>query len=165
MRRKIMTIKEKCVVSMHYKLSDETGQLLDESKEQPLTYIHGTKTLIPGLEKELNGKSQGDQVQAVVPPEEAYGPMIPQLIQNLPIDTFQGVEKVEVGMEFEASNDNDEKMIVRVDAVNDKEVTINGNHPLAGKTLSFDVKIVDVREATDEELNHGHVHGAGGHQH
>lgn len=160
-----MNIAEKCVVSMHYKLSDETGQVLDASTDQPLVYIHGTKTLIPGLEKELNGKISGDQVKATVPPEEAYGPMIPQLIQKLPIDTFQGVEKIEIGMEFEASNENNEKMIVRVEAVNDTEVTINGNHPLAGKTLNFDVNIVDVREATEEELSHGHAHGVGGHQH
>ncbi|MDA3810889.1 MAG: peptidylprolyl isomerase [Spirochaetaceae bacterium] len=160
-----MIIKEKSVVSMHYKLTDESGQLLDASKEQPLSYIQGTNSLIPGLEKELEGKTIGDQVITTIPPEEAYGPVMPQLISNLPISTFKGVEKIDIGMEFEASNDNDEKMIVRVDAVNDDEVTINGNHPLAGKALSFDIKIVDVREASEEELSHGHAHGAGGHQH
>lgn len=160
-----MNIKEKCVVSMHYKLTDETGQLIDASEDQPLLYIHGTNSLIPGLEKQLDGKVKGDQIIAKVAPEEGYGPVMPQLIQNLPLSTFQGVEKIEVGMEFEASNDNNEKMIVRVDAVDGEEITINGNHPLAGKTLNFDVNIVDVREASEEELSHGHVHGAGGHQH
>lgn len=160
-----MNIEEKCVVSMHYKLTDETGQLLDESHEHPLSYIHGTNSLIPGLEKKLNGKAAGDQVLATVAPEEAYGPIMPQLIQKLPLDTFEGVDKVEVGMEFEASNDNNEKMIVRIEAVDDTDVTINGNHPLAGKTLSFDVNIIEVRTASEEEISHGHVHGAGGHQH
>ncbi|MBI9099837.1 MAG: peptidylprolyl isomerase [Spirochaetaceae bacterium] len=160
-----MTIIEKSVVSMHYKLTDESGQLLDESQDQPLKYIHGTNSLIPGLEKELDGKKAGDQIKATVPPEEAYGPVMPQLIQNLPKSTFQGAEKIEVGMEFEASNENNETMIVRVDAVNGEEVTINGNHPLAGKTLNFDVKVVEVREASEEELSHGHVHGEGGHNH
>jgi len=160
-----VNIKEKCVVSMHYKLTDETGQLIDASEDQPLLYIHGTNSLIPGLEKQLDGKVKGDQIIAKVAPEEGYGPVMPQLIQNLPLSTFQGVEKIEVGMEFEASNDNNEKMIVRVDAVDGEEITINGNHPLAGKTLNFDVNIVDVREASEEELSHGHVHGAGGHQH
>ena len=160
-----MNIKEKCVVSMHYKLSDDSGQLLDASQDQPLSYIHGTNSLIPGLEKQLMGKKAGDQVTASVPPEEGYGPVMPQLVQKLPLSTFEGVDKIEVGMEFEASNDNKEKMIVRVEAVDDKEVTINGNHPLAGKTLNFDVNIVEVREASEEELSHGHVHGAGGHHH
>ena len=160
-----MTIIEKSVVSMHYKLTDESGQLLDESQDQPLKYIHGTNSLIPGLEKELDGKKAGDQIKATVPPEEGYGPVMPQLIQNLPKSTFQGAEKIEVGMEFEASNENNETMIVRVDAVNGEEVTINGNHPLAGKTLNFDVKVVEVREASEEELSHGHVHGEGGHNH
>jgi len=160
-----MTISEKCVVSMHYKLTDESGQLLDESRDQPLLYVHGTNSLIPGLEKQLDGKTIGDQITASVPPEEGYGPVMPQLIQNLPKSTFQGVDEIKVGMEFEASNENSEKMIVRVEAIEGEEVTINGNHPLAGKTLNFDVNIVDVREASEEELSHGHVHGEGGHQH
>lgn len=160
-----MNIIDKCVVSMHYKLTDDKGQLIDASTDNPLVYIHGTGTLIPGLEKELIGKTSGDEVKVTVSPEEAYGPIIPQLIQSLPMDTFQGVENVEVGMEFEASNENDEKMIVRIEAINEDDVTINGNHPLAGKTLKFDVNIVEVRDATEEELSHGHVHGEGGHQH
>lgn len=160
-----MNIKENCVVSMHYKLTDDSGELLDESQDQPLLYIHGTNSLIPGLEKQLDGKVKGDKLTATVPPEEGYGPVMPQLIQNLPKSTFQGVENIEIGMEFEASNENEEKMIVRVDAIEGDEVTINGNHPLAGKTLNFDVNIVDVREASEEELSHGHVHGEGGHHH
>lgn len=160
-----MTIEEKRVVTMHYKLTDDAGLMLDESQDNPLLYIHGTNSLIPGLEKQLEGKTVGDNIIAKVPPEEGYGPIMAQLIQNLPKDTFQGVDNIEVGMEFEASNENDEKMIVRVDAVDGEEVTINGNHPLAGKTLNFDVNIIDVREASEEELGHGHVHGEGGHQH
>jgi len=161
----IMKISGKCVVSMDYKLTDNGGALLDASPEgQPLMYIHGTNSLIPGLEKELEGKSAGDQLQVTVSPEDAYGPVTPQLIQTLPLSTFQGVEKVEEGMEFEATGENGHIMIVRVEKVQGEEVTINGNHPLAGMTLNFDVKVVDVREATEDELDHGHVH-AGDHSH
>lgn len=153
-----MNIAEKCVVSMHYKLTDKNGGLLDESKDQPLTYMHGTGSLIPGLEKELLGKTAGDKIQVTVAPEDAYGPIAPQLIQKMPASTFKGVDKIEVGMEFEATGENGHIMVIRVEDVNGDEITINGNHPLAGMTLTFDVNIVDVREASEEELNHGHAH-------
>jgi len=161
----IMNIQEKSVVSILYKLTDDKGMVLDQSQEDPLSYIHGIGSLIPGLEKELLGKASGDKLQVSVAPEEGYGPHMPQLIQKLPRDTFQGVETIEVGMEFQASNENGETMIVRVEEVGDDEITINGNHPLAGMTLNFDVEVVEVREASDEELEHGHVHGPHGHHH
>ncbi|MBB6482106.1 FKBP-type peptidyl-prolyl cis-trans isomerase [Spirochaeta isovalerica] len=160
-----MNIQEKSVVSIHYKLTDDKGEVIDQSQDQPLAYIHGVGALIPGLEKELLGKGAGDKLQVSVTPEEGYGPHMPQLIQKLPRDTFQGVDKIEVGMEFQASNENGETMVVRVEEVADDEITINGNHPLAGMTLNFDVEVVEVREASAEELEHGHVHGEGGHHH
>lgn len=160
-----MNIQEKSVVSIHYKLTDDKGDILDQSQDQPLSYIHGIGSLIPGLEKELAGKAAGDKVLATVPPEEGYGPVMPQLIQKLPRSTFQGTDTIEIGMEFQASNENGETMVVRVQEVGDEEVTINGNHPLAGMTLNFDVEVVEVREATSEELEHGHVHGPQGHHH
>lgn len=160
-----MNIQEKSVVSIHYKLTDDKGQVIDQSQDQPLSYIHGVGSLIPGLEKELLGKTSGDKIQVSVSPEEGYGPHVPQLIQKLPRDTFQGVEKIEVGMEFQASNENGETMVVHVEEVSDDEITINGNHPLAGMTLNFDVEVMDVREATAEELDHGHVHGEHDHHH
>ena len=160
-----MKISDKCIVSMNYKLTDTKGALLDQSADAPLTYLHGTGSLIPGLEKELEGKSAGDKVEVSVPPAEAYGEIAPQLIQKLPLNIFNGVEKVEIGMEFEASGAEGQVMVVRVEDVQGDEVTVNGNHPLAGKTLNFDVDIVEVREASEEELEHGHAHGAGGHHH
>jgi FKBP-type peptidyl-prolyl cis-trans isomerase SlyD len=158
-----MNIAEKSVVSMHYKLTDKNGGLLDESSDQPLMYMHGTGSLIPGLEKALEGKTVGDRIQVTVLPEDAYGPVAPQLIQKIPSSTFRGVDKVEVGMEFEATGENGHIMVVRVEEVEGDEVTINGNHPLAGFTLNFDVNIIEVREATKEELDHGHAHD--GHNH
>ncbi len=160
-----MKISGTCVVSMHYKLTDSKGVLLDQSSDDPLTYLHGTNSLIPGLEKELEGKSAGDKLQVTVPPEEAYGEIAPQLIQKLPKNIFNGVENIEVGMEFEATGTDGHIMVVRVEDVQGDEVTVNGNHPLAGKTLNFDVNVVEVREATEEELDHGHAHGDGGHHH
>ena len=160
-----MKITDKSIVSMHYKLTDDKGILLDQSNETPLTYMHGTGSLISGLEKELEGKSQGDKIQVTVGPDDAYGQIAPQLIQKLPLNIFEGVDKVEVGMEFQATGADGNVMVVRVEGVQGEEVTINGNHPLAGKTLKFDVNILEVREATSEELEHGHAHGGEGHQH
>lgn len=154
-----MKISENCVVSINYTLEDDNGNLLDKSEEQPLAYIHGTGSLISGLEKELEGKTSGDNIKVVVEPKDAYGEYRPQLIQTVSKEMFQGVEKVEPGMQFEARGADNETMVVRVDEVEGNNVTINGNHPLAGVALNFDVEVVDVREASDEELEHGHVHG------
>lgn len=159
-----MQIAKDCVVSMHYKLTDDKGETLDQTEDRPLSYLHGTGSLIPGLEKVLEGKNPGEKVEVTVSPEDAYGPVAPQLVQTLPLSTFQGVDKVEKGMEFEATGENGQIMVVRVEEVKGDQVVINGNHPLAGMTLSFAVEIVDVREASAEELEHGHVHGEG-HEH
>lgn len=161
-----MTIAEKSVVSIDYTLRDNKGKVLDASEAgQPLLYLHGTGALIPGLEKELKGKKAGDKLNVKVAPKEAYGEHMPQLIQKLPRENFQGVDKLEVGMEFEASGEDGHIMVVRIDAIEGDEVTINGNHPLAGMTLEFDVTVAAVREASAEEMEHGHVHGEHGHHH
>lgn len=153
-----MNISEKCIVSIDYTLTDNEGNLLDKSEDGPLSYLHGRGNLIPGLEKELEGKTAGDKLNVTIAPEDAYGEFQPQLIQEVSKDMFQGVEKVEPGMQFEARGADDQTMIVRIDKVEGEKVTINGNHPLAGVTLTFDVNVVDVREATEEELEHGHAH-------
>lgn len=160
-----MDIKEKSVVSIHYKLTDDKGEVIDQSSEHPLSYIHGMGSLIPGLEKELDGKGSGDKLTVSVAPEEGYGPYIPELVEKLPRSTFEGVDEIKVGMEFHASNEQGDTMVVRVEEINGDEITINGNHPLAGMTLNFDVEVVEVREASKEELEHGHVHGPHGHHH
>lgn len=161
-----MTITENSAVSFHYTLTDEQGQEIDSSAGQdPLAYLHGAGNIIPGLEKALEGKSIGDQLNVEVSAEEGYGPVQHELIQDVPRSSFQGVESIEVGMQFEAQTGQGGSVPVTVTAVTDETVTVDGNHPLAGKNLNFDVTIADIREASAEELEHGHIHGPGGHNH
>lgn len=159
-----MQITKNSVVSFHYTLNDAEGTTLDSSAgREAFAYIHGGGMIVPGLEEQLEGKKAGDSVQAVVPPEKGYGVVDPQLMHKVPEDRF-GDQKVEAGMQFQAG-ENGEMGVFTVIAVENGEVMLNGNHPLAGVTLHFNVDITEVREATAEELDHGHVHGAGGHQH
>lgn len=154
-----MQIADNCVVSIHYKLTGDDGQVIDSSEGQaPLAYLHGHQGIIPGLEKELTGKSAGDQMTVVVTPEEGYGELNPDLIQQVPHEAFQGVEKIEPGMQFEVRGENGAGQVVVVRDVSEEGVTIDGNHPLAGQQLNFDVTIDSVRAGTEEELSHGHVH-------
>ena len=161
-----MTIKENSAVSFHYTLTDDDGQTLDSSAgKDPLAYLHGAGNIIPGLESALAGKSVGDAMVVAVTAAEGYGEVQKELIQEVPRDAFQGVDSIEVGMQFEAQTGQGGTVPVTVTAVTDEIVTVDGNHPLAGKNLNFDVSIEDVRDATQEELEHGHVHGVGGHEH
>ena len=161
-----MTIKENSAVSFHYTLTDDDGQTLDSSAgKDPLAYLHGAGNIIPGLESALAGKSVGDSMVVAVTAAEGYGEVQKELIQEVPRDAFQGVDSIEVGMQFEAQTGQGGTVPVTVTAVTDEIVTLDGNHPLAGKNLNFDVSIEDVRDATEEELEHGHVHGVGGHEH
>lgn len=157
-----MQIAEGTVVSMDYALKDDEGTLLDQSQPgAPLQYLHGAQNIIPGLESQLEGKNAGDQVEARVAPVDGYGEFNPNLEQVVPHDRFQGVEGLEVGMQFQANTEQG-PISVRITKVEGEDVTVDGNHPLAGKHLNFSVTIQDVREATDEEKAHGHIHGAGG---
>ncbi|MCD4678831.1 MAG: peptidylprolyl isomerase [Bacteroidales bacterium] len=147
------------VVSMHYKLTDNDGNILDNSEgSEPLTYLHGVGNIIPGLENALTGKVEGDKLQVKVEPADGYGEIMPELIQIIDKATFQGVDSVEVGMAFEAQAPDGSKQRIVVKEVKGDDVTINANHPLAGMALNFDVEIVGVREATEEEVAHSHVH-------
>lgn len=160
-----MLVAKDKVVSIDYTLSDAKGSLLDSSKgHEPLVYLHGIGNIIPGLEKALEGKSAGEQIQVTVPPEQAYGIRDQELEQDVPRSAF-GNTKVEAGMQFRAEGHNAASRMVTVVSVQKDTVRVDANHPLAGKTLHFDVKVVAVRDATKEELSHGHVHGAGGHHH
>lgn len=160
-----MTIKQNSVVTMHYELKDDAGEVLDSSKgQEPLTYLHGANNIIIGLEEQLLGKSQGDVVNAVVSPEKGYGMPIEQLIQQVPKEAFGEVENVEVGMRFQADTEQGPVPVV-ITAIEDNMVTVDGNHPLAGKELHFECEITEIRDASAEEIEHGHVHGPGGHQH
>lgn len=159
-----MKIEANKVASFDYKLTNNAGEVLDSSEGgEPLAYLHGADNIIPGLEKELTGLSVGDSRTVTVPPEQGYGMHSEELIQAVPRSMFEGVDQIEVGMTFQAETDAGPQVVV-VAAVDDENVTIDGNHPLAGETLHFDVTITEVRDATGEELEHGHVH-AGGHCH
>ncbi|MCK0537228.1 FKBP-type peptidyl-prolyl cis-trans isomerase [Alcanivorax quisquiliarum] len=161
-----MQIAENAVVAIHYTLTNDAGDTLDSSRErdEPLAYLHGHGNIIPGLEKALLGKQSGDTLKVTVEPAEGYGERHEGLIQEVPREAFQGVDELEPGMQFQASTDAGPRMFTITD-VQDDVVTVDGNHPLAGATLHFDVEVADVRAASAEELSHGHVHGPGGHEH
>lgn len=160
-----MQISPNKVVSIHYTLKNDAGDVLDTSSgREPLAYLHGSGNIIPGLEKALEGKSSGEKMNVSIAPEEGYGERHEGLIQDVPRDAFQGVEDIQPGMQFHAQGPSG-PMVVTVKEVGDNTVKVDGNHPLAGETLHFDVEVTDVREATAEEQEHGHVHGAGGHDH
>ena len=159
-------IKQNSVVTMHYELKDSEDQILDSSKDQdPLVYLHGAGNIIVGLEEQLLGKAAGDNVDAVVSPEKGYGMPVDALVQTVPKEAFgEEIEKVEVGMRFQAETEQGPVPVV-VTAMDDATVTVDGNHPLAGKELHFHVSIVEIREASAEEIENGRVHGSGGQQH
>lgn len=161
-----MQVDKHKVVTIDYTVKDEEGTVIDSSSGgEPLAYIHGTGNLIPGLESALEGKTKGEEVNAAVPPEQAYGERDDALLQAIPRDRFEtGEQELHPGMRFQAQSEQGAQVVTVVD-VSDEEVTVDANHPLAGATLNFEVKVVDVRDATAEELEHGHVHGPGGHHH
>lgn len=161
-----MQIAQHSVVSMHYTLTDDAGNVIDSSANaDPLTYLQGAGNIIPGLENALLGMRAGEQRNVRVAPEEGYGLVLEELIQQVPVEMFQGVEQVEPGMTFQAQDHSGYIQRVEVKSVDGNIVTIDANHPLAGQHLNFDITIVEVRPASEEEVAHGHVHGPGGHHH
>ena len=161
-----MTIAQHKVVTIHYKVSDsESDEVIDSSENaEPMTYLHGAQNIIPGLEQALEGKAVGDELEVVVEAAEAYGERSDDRIQQVPMEAFQGMEKVEPGMAVTAQTDQGQINLV-ITEVNGEMVTVDANHPLAGKSLKFEVSVEDVRDASEEEMAHGHVHGPGGHEH
>lgn len=159
-----MTINEEQVVSIHYTLTDDSGETLDTSAgRDPLQYVHGAQNIIPGLESALEGKAVGDNFEVTLQPSEAYGEFDEELVQQVPLAAFEGVDQIEPGMQFEARSPEGATQVVIVQEVTDDGVVVNGNHPLAGQVLHFDVTVEEVRDATEEEVEHGHVHAPGGH--
>lgn len=160
-----MEITTNKVVTIDYTLKDEQGEVIESSGDgQSLAYIHGVGALIPGLEEALEGREEGETVEVSVPPEKAYGQRREDMIQTVPKDRFETERDLDVGMQFQARSEQGTQ-VVTITGIEDEEVTVDANHPLAGQTLNFEVDIQDVRDATEEELEHGHVHGPGGHQH
>jgi FKBP-type peptidyl-prolyl cis-trans isomerase SlyD len=153
------------VVLIHYTLKDDHGKVLDSSAGgEPLAYIQGHGNLVSGLEKALEGKAQGNRIEVSLVPEEGYGTRNEALVQRVPKRSLQGAGEIRKGMQFQAQTDEGMRLFTVTTVVGDM-VTLDGNHPLADQTLHFDVEVVEVRDATAEELEHGHVHGAGGHHH
>jgi FKBP-type peptidyl-prolyl cis-trans isomerase SlyD len=159
-----MKIAKDHAVHFHYTLKDDSGQVLDDSHEgEPLSYLHGHDNIIPGLEVALEGHEQGDQFDVTVEADDAYGQRNEDLVESVPASLFEGVDDVEVGMQFRAQGEDDEELVT-VTGIDGDEITIDANHPLAGERLNFSVEITGVRAATGTELRHGHVHG-GDHEH
>ena len=156
-----MEITKNKVASIHYTLRDDEGTVIDSSEgRDPLLYLHGAGNLIPGMEEGLEGKSEGEKFNIQIDPEKGYGEKDENLVQKVPRSAF-GDQEVKPGMRFSTNQGG----VVTVTDVGLESVTVDGNHPLAGVPLNFDVEVVLVRNATEDEISHGHVHGAGGHHH
>lgn len=154
-----LMIDDKLVVNMHYKLSDNDGNMLDSSEgAEPMAFLHGAGNIIPGLEKSLTGKIAGDSLKVRVEPADGYGEISPELVQTIAKSAFEDAEAVEVGMAFQAESPDGSTQHIVVKKIEGDEVTIDANHPLAGVVLNFDIDIISVRAATEEELSHGHAH-------
>ena len=156
-----MNITKDKVVAIHYRLTNNSGEILDSSEgKDPLVYIHGNGNLIMGMEEGVEGKIKGDKLSLKIAPEKGYGVKDSELTQQVPRVSF-GDQKIEKGMQFSTNQGG----VVTVTDIGSDTITVDANHPLAGVELNFDVEVVDVREATSDELSHGHVHGPGGHHH
>jgi len=161
-----MAITQDSVVTIHYILKDDAGMVIDSSASgEPLAYLHGHGNIVPGLERELTGHSAGEKLSVRVTPAEGYGEYDKGLVQSVPRRALRGIKDVQPGMHLHAQTEAGTRTVT-VTRVQGDMVTLDANHPLAGKNLNFDIQIEDVRQATEEELSHGHVHGPGGqHEH
>ena len=161
-----MVVSQDKVVLIHYTLTDDAGNVIDSSAGgEPLAYLHGKGNIVAGLEKALDGHGPGDKVQVRVAAAEGYGVRDPALVRRVPRRSFGSIGDIRPGMQFQAQLERNLTRVVTVTAVKGDMVTVDGNHPLAGQDLNFAVEISEIRDATAEELSHGHVHGAGGHHH
>lgn len=152
-----MKIEAYSVVSLNYILKNANGEIMDQSlPDEPLIYMHGTDYLVPGLEKAITGHQKGDSFSVIVSPEEGYGIYQNSLVQKLSVAVFGG-NNVEVGETYVAQTEEGPRPVI-VTSIDDQWITVDGNHPLAGQELHFEIEITDVRAATEDEKNHGHVH-------
>ena len=159
------TVANNQVVTIHYTLTDPDGEVIDSSEgAEPMAYLHGAQNIIPGLERALEGKTVGDEIEVTVEAADAYGEYSEDRVQQVPMEAFEEMEKVEPGMMVTAQTESGQVNLL-VTEVDETTVTVDANHPLAGKSLKFEVSIEAIRDASEEELAHGHVHGPGGHDH
>ena len=160
-----MIVEKDKAVSFHYTLKNAEGEQMETSREKdPMSYLHGANNIIAGLEKAMEGHAVNDEFSVTVEPEDAYGVRNEKNVQRIPLKRLKGIGKVSVGqvLNLQTNNGQVQVTVLKVGRFN---VDVDGNHPLAGNQLTFDVEIMDIREASEEELEHGHVHGPGGHQH
>lgn len=160
----MMKISKNTVPSLAYTLKNDNGEVLDQAdKKNAFVYLHGHAGVIVGLEKALEGKTTGDILTLEIAPEEAYGQRHESSIQEMPLDMFGDIDKSEIfaGAQFHAET-NQGMQIVTITRIGEETVTIDGNHPMAGLTLHFDIEVLDVRAANEEEIAHGHIHAHGG---
>lgn len=160
-----MIVEKDKAVSFHYTLKNADGEQMETSRDKdPMSYLHGANNIIPGLEKAMEGRAVNDEFSVTVEPEEAYGVRNEKNVQRLPIKRLKGIGKVSAGqvLTLQTNNGPVQVTVLKVGRFN---IDVDGNHPLAGKRLTFDVEITDIRDASEEELEHRHVHGPGGHQH
>jgi FKBP-type peptidyl-prolyl cis-trans isomerase SlyD len=160
-----MTIKANSVVQFHYTLKDESGTLIETSDgRDPMAYLHGHSNIIPGLEAAMEGKNPGDSFSVTVTPDQAYGERKADALQRIPVKHLQGAKKWKAGMFAHVQTEQGQRQVMIV-KVGKFMADVDTNHPLAGRTLVFDIIIDAVRDATEDEVAHGHAHGVGGHHH
>lgn len=160
-----MIVEKDKAVSFHYTLKNSDGEEMETSRDkQPMSYLHGANNIISGLEKAMEGHAINDEFSVTVEPEEAYGVRNENNVQRIPLKRLKGIGKVSVGQILNLQT-NEGPVQVRVLKVGRFNIDVDGNHPLAGQSLTFDVEITEIRDASEEELEHRHVHGPGGHQH
>ena len=160
-----MIAEKNMVVSFHYTLKNADGEEMESSREgDPMSYLHGASNIIPGLEKAMEGKAAGDTFSATVEPEEAYGVRNEKNVQRISLKHLKGIGKISPGqvLNLQTKEGPVQVTVLKVGRFN---ADVDGNHPLAGVQLTFDVEITEIREASEEESKHGHAHGPGGHQH
>lgn len=160
-----MQIGKNTAVTIDYVLKDDTGNLIDESNDGQFVFLAGASNIIPGLENALLGKSAGEELEVSIAPAEAYGEHDPARVQSVKREMFPEGIDIQVGAQFHGASPNGDPVVVTVTSIDGDDIVIDGNHALAGQTLNFAVKVVDVRPATEEEISHGHIHGPGGHHH
>ena len=154
------------VVTLHYRLTLDDGTIADESfGGEPLVYLHGHRNIVPGLESQLAGKNAGDKCEVKVPAAEGYGEYDPTLDQTVPRSAFPENAQLDVGIAFQAQTQQGQPITLWIRAINGDDITVSPNHPMAGQNLNFSVEILDVRDATPQEKEHGHLHGSEGHGH
>ena len=160
-----MRIQKNKVVTIDYVLKDGQGNIVDQSGDGQFSYLHGANNIVSGLENALDDKAAGDNIHVRIMPREAYGDRDEALVEVVPRDMFPAGAEITAGMQFHAQTHDNQPMIITVLAVDGDQVTIDGNHPLAGETLDFTVDVIDVRDATADEIRHGHAHHPGGASH